>query len=775
MFDRLRQWVTARIDLWRYRTSIIFTGEARGGSHEGHFFFTAADVPSLCGTLKRVFPTEANGILLQAEKICCHHFDLLGHQNLDYGAAIDWHCDVVHGKRAPRKPWFKIKYLDFEEVGDSKITWELNRHQHFVTLAQAHWLSGDNKFVEEIFSQWDDWQRQNPYPIGTNWASSLEVGFRSLSWIWTFFLLKGCPLFTIDLQKQWRDALHLNGRHIESYLSTYFSPNTHLVGEALALFFLGTLFPGTRRAERWRQRAWEILQIEAGKQVREDGFYFEQSTYYHVYALDMFLHARILAELNGLTITPQFDQVLQRMLSALSLLGRAGVAPGMGDDDGGRLWNPGRNRAECMLDPLVTGAVLYQRGDLKAVASGPNAETLWLLGKKGLTDFDSLPPSPVMTRSTALPESGFYLMTDEMSQQQLLIDAGPLGAGSGGHGHADALSICLVRQGRQLLMDPGTFEYIGTSGERARLRGTAAHNTMQVDGCDQTESTGPFSWKNFPKIEVLQWITGQHFDLFQGSHNGYSRLASPVIHRRWVFHRKDGFWLVWDVAEGFGKHQLNIAWHLGPTLSYSTPEQSSFISQGENLALLTAETRDWQRSLGREDWSPAYGSRESSNVVHCTANVNLPADFATVIRVRKNSEIETGKLVKTGEFSSGSGCGYRYTYSEQEHRLFLSHHNSGSWTAGGWASDANFLYCSIDREKEEYLLVLSNCTYVDAGGRRVLTCSQPVSYVEVISSRKKVEIHSSDAKSVILQQPVELLWSEGDLMSPVNDSKGMGV
>jgi hypothetical protein len=775
LFDRLRQFLTARTDLFRYRSGMEFAGEVTGDSSEGQFFFTAAEVPSLCVMLKRVFPAEADRILLQAENICRHRFDLLGHENLDYGAEIDWHCDVVHGKRAPRKPWFKVKYLDFEEVGDSKITWELNRNQHVVTLATAYWLSGDNKFVEDIFSQWAHWQRENPYPAGMNWASSLEVAFRSLSWIWTFFLLRDCPLFTAELRKQWKDALHLNGRHIETYLSTYFSPNTHLLGEALALFFLGTLFPGMPRAELWRRKGWETLQNEAAKQVREDGFYFEQSTYYHVYALDMFLHARILAGLNGIAISSQFDQVLQRMLSALSLLGRAGVPPSIGDDDGGRLRDPRRNRSEYMLDPLATGAVLYQRGDLKAVASGPRAETLWLLGTKGLADFDSLPAAPAFAGSTALRESGFYLMTDEMSEQQLLIDAGPLGAGNGGHGHADALSICLVRQGLHLLMDPGTFEYIGTSGERARLRGTAAHNTMQVDGCDQADSTGPFSWKNSPRIKVEQWITGQDFDLFQGSHDGYSRLASPVIHRRWVFHKKGGFWLVWDVAEGRGPHQLDIVWHLGPTLSSSSPEQHLFTGKRETLALLTAERRGWSRSLRREEWSPAYGHRESSSVVHCRARVELPADFATLIRVDATSQPEAGELVKTGDFNTGTGSGYRYTNSGQENHFFLAHHKSGPWTAGAWASDANFLYCSFDRERQEYMLVLSNGSYADAGGRRVLTCGQPVSYVEVLSSTKKVEIRSSDPKNVTLQQPLDLLWANGDLMVPANDSKGMGV
>ncbi len=358
------------------------------------------------------------------------------------------------------------------------------------------------------------------------------------------------------------------------------------------------------------------------------------------------MHARILAGLNGVPFSSEFDQILQRMLNDLMLLGRAGVPPGIGDDDGGRLFDPRRNRAEHMLDPLATGAVLYQRGDFKFLAGGPREETLWLLGPKGLAEFDSLTSAEPSAASTALPESGFYLMADEKAGQQLLIDAGPLGSGSGGHGHADALSIFLIRKGRSLLIDPGTFEYVGPSGDRVRLRGTGAHNTMQVDGRDQADSTSPFSWKNAPRLKVEQWITGQQFDLFQGSHDGYSRLPSPVIHRRWVFRRKGKFWLVRDLAEGRGPHQLDIPWHLGPTLSPASSRQYVFTDERDHLAFLTAEGHGWSQSVRREYWSPAYGYRERASVLNFSAVVELPADFVTLLIAEDTPQADYGRLVR---------------------------------------------------------------------------------------------------------------------------------
>ncbi len=79
----------------------------------------------------------------EADEVCEHRFRLLGYEPLDYGQKIDWHLDAVHGKRAPLVPWYTIRFLDFSAVGDHKVTWELNRHQHFVTLAKAWCLTHD--------------------------------------------------------------------------------------------------------------------------------------------------------------------------------------------------------------------------------------------------------------------------------------------------------------------------------------------------------------------------------------------------------------------------------------------------------------------------------------------------------------------------------------------------------------------------------------------------------------------------------------------------------
>ena len=148
-----------------------------------------------------------------------------------------------------------------------------------------------------------------------------------------------------------------------------------------------------------------------------------------------------------------------------------------------------RNRAEHMLDPLATGAELFDRGDFKRLSGGLREETLWLLGTRGAQTFDSIPDQLPSSESAAFRDSGLYVMN--AADRQIVIDAGPLGAGSGGHGHADALSICVSDNDGPVLVDSGTFEYVGNGPARDQYRGTSAHNTVTMDGASQSEPRGP--------------------------------------------------------------------------------------------------------------------------------------------------------------------------------------------------------------------------------------------------------------------------------------------
>jgi hypothetical protein len=215
---RGRQELGKRWDLLRYRLNFTSGPSSNsfpaGSDPSARFFFSSAELVPLIGELARRFPSEAAMTIRSAEQICRHEFDLMGFERVSYGSTIDWHLDAVHGKTAPRKPWFRVRYLNFNEVGDSKVTWELNRHQHLVTLAKAYRLTGKEEFAKELFDQWFGWQHQNPYPIGINWASSLEVAFRAISWLWVWNLLADTPVVPSSFYPAFFQQLSVSGQHI---------------------------------------------------------------------------------------------------------------------------------------------------------------------------------------------------------------------------------------------------------------------------------------------------------------------------------------------------------------------------------------------------------------------------------------------------------------------------------------------------------------------------------------------------------------------------------
>ena len=749
---RAQQVFHKRSDLLMYRLGIR-NGAIRlnpdSTEHSEQPFFSV-ESSARAELLRQQLPTEAAAILEEADEIRGHRFRPLGYENLDFTVAggsnedIDWHFDPVHRKRAPLDPWFKIPFLDFAAVGDHKVIWELNRHQHLVTLAKARLLSGDDKYTRELIAQWRSWINANPYPLGINWGSTLEVAFRSLSWIWVDRLLEGTPEHS-TFHEELAPALAFHGRYIERYLSTYFSPNTHLLGEALALLFLGTLYPQMPGAARWKESGWQILLREAGRQVRPDGVYFEQSLYYHVYALDFFLYARLLAARNGIAIPPAYDAVVGRMLDVVAALAQAGPAEGFGDDDGGRLWNPRRNRTENMTDPLALGVLIYSK---EFPAAHLTEEAIWLFGGEAVEKLPSAKTMPA-PRSVAIPDGGLYVLADSQPYPQaMVVDAGPQGEGRSGHGHADALSLRLTMDGRRWLVDSGTGVYISKDpAGRATFRGTGAHNTLRVDGVDQAVADGPFSWTDIPVTRAENWVVGKTFTYFVGSHNGYARLADPVQHRRHVLNIAGDLWLVRDVVLGQTEHDLELRWHFAPDLDVRAISAGRVqISKGgarpgeSGLTMIVPEETVWQAAteVSRTLLSPAYGALQPAPLVRCHAKVLLPAETATALLPQQSAIRQQGEP-RMVSMPQGAVQVYELDYhhndsdgrdknGDESHGFFFAI-GEKEWSFGPWSSDARVLYCRIEKENLSQLVVIDG-TQVAWQGQPLLKVASRFEFFE---------------------------------------------
>jgi uncharacterized heparinase superfamily protein len=533
--------------------------------------------------MNRRFPAERDAIIKTADAALRGKFSLLGHGALSFCdppySSIDWRLDPVSGKRAPALHWSKLPALNPLGVGDPKVVWELNRHAHFVTLGQAYWLTNDSRFAAGFRDQVSEWIDANPVGMGINWASSLEVAFRTISWLWATQMLVDSREVTPDFFARLLKSLIEHGRHIETYLSYYFSPNTHLTGEALGLFYLGMALPEMARADGWRDLGLRILLEQARKQVRADGVYFEQSSYYHRYTSDFYTHLLALTRAKdfrlGRAAETMIWQKLEAMLEHLMWITRPdGATPLFGDDDGGRLIKLTARAANDFRDTLAVGSALFNRCDWKYVAGDAPAEMLWLIGPEGVEGYDQMRAEPPCGISKAFRSGGFFVMRDGWRHNSsfVLIDCGPHGADTGcGHAHADALSIEFASRGVSWIVDPGAYVYAADPKTRDEFRSTAAHNTVTVDDQSQSVASTPFSWRTAARCRPHGFIERGDAIFFQGSHDGYERLKDPVKHTRSVLFVKPNahagipeYLIVRDRFTANKRHRYAIRYHLAP-------------------------------------------------------------------------------------------------------------------------------------------------------------------------------------------------------------------
>jgi hypothetical protein len=202
------------------------------------------------------------------------------------------------------------------------------------------------------------------------------------------------------------------------------------------------------------------------------------------------------------------------------------------------------------------------------------------------------------------------------------------------------------------------------------------------------------------------------------------------------------FWLVRDIAEGKGSHQLELTWHIGAGLS-ACADRDVFAGAGTALAILAAEGHGWSRTLDQQKWSPAYGCSESAQVLRFAAARELPEEFATILIAGPGTGSSQGRLIRTREVGNGVTTAYQFL-RKQENHSFVFASEAEPWTQGPWASDADFLYSYHDRPGRLCSVLICNGTYADFEGMRVISCGRRVSYAEVSRGNHRPENSGND-------------------------------
>ncbi|MBV9308969.1 MAG: alginate lyase family protein [Acidobacteriaceae bacterium] len=550
-----------------------------------------------------------------ANQLIAHRFPIFG-QEIQAGPEIRWRRDYIHNVESDPAYFRRISYLNFSAVGDHKLVWELNRHQHLVLLAQAFLFTGNHGFLQEILAQLETWFEQNPFQRGINWASALEVAFRTLSWIWLYhFVGSQMP---DSFRQKFLTGLYRHGRHLAENLSVYFSPNTHLLGEAVALYALAVLFPEFPGTVNWRKRSESIVLKQLDFQVRADGSHFEQSSYYHVYATDFFVFLYLIAGR-----PPLVKPTLERMAEYLHwLLGPSRRISFWGDDDGGRLFHPYGVRDEFGRATLATCGLLLGQDQWVGNEGELAEQAAWWLGADVLRLGKQ--QSAVANGSRTFADSG--LVSIACHDFYLQMDCGPFGYGGAGHSHSDTLSLNLQYLGRPILIDPGTYTYISNQEERDWFRGSTAHNTVCIDNKNQGIPAGPFRWASKPHV-VLKTSPGTGNSTNGEYIDAFCRY-SDYSHRRRVLLQPAQLLVLDEIDGPEGDHICEQNWHLGIGASST---QFSFSAE--------AEQQD-------SEFSPVYGTKLPGRCLKVKQSGRFPIQMAMLFTPNGESQITTAEAAR---------------------------------------------------------------------------------------------------------------------------------
>ncbi|MBI1923528.1 alginate lyase family protein [Candidatus Poribacteria bacterium] len=648
------------------------------------FFVEPKEQSQLIKEIERCFPHILHESVEEAEAVCRYQFQLFD-ATVRFDENIPWVSDPIS-----RKPWPMAFYQQIDIFGarqegiDIQYTCEFNRHQFLIPLAKTFWLTGELKYAEKCLQLVEDWIDSNPYKVGVNWTSALEVAFRSISWVWAYHFLLHSVALTPAIHQKWLIAICQHAEFLQRHLEFYSSPYNHLIGEATALFLIGTLFPLFWKAQRWQQAGWEVLCSEIDRQFYRDGGGVEQATFYHHATLGFYLLAYLLYQrnegewangrigesTNRATRNTQHairdtHHILKRIEKSLEytlyMMRPDGSLPMIGDVDDGRSIRIGKPAFHWdFRDFLTIGAVLFNRGDMKERSGGFHENALWLMGLDGWKRYQQLEALPPKEVSVALRDSGYYLMRSGWDKEAhtLCFDCGKQADGlftdatpSTVHGHADCLSIDVCVGGHPFLIDPGCYSYQGDPNWSDYFRKTRAHNTVEVDGQDQSRHLGTMDWCCAYKHQLESWITTPTFDYVSGSHDGYTHVKQGdkkkgVVHKRSVFFCRPDYWIIRDELLGTGEHDVACYFHLAPEILVRDSDGNRFelchrgnLSGQFNGLLIQPLTPNFiGKLIATHDthpdsgWvAPGYGQKQPAAILCFKKRIKAPAVWYTLL------------------------------------------------------------------------------------------------------------------------------------------------
>jgi hypothetical protein len=228
-------------------------------------------------------------------------------------------------------------------------------------------------------------------------------------------------------------------------------------------------------------------------------------------------------------------------------------------------------------------------------------DAMWIFGRAGWELWERLEGRSLASiGSRAFRDAGWYVLRRQ--SDYCLVSCGPNGLrGRGGHAHNDKLSIELVMDGRDVVVDPGAYLYTSDPDQRNRFRATGSHNTVQVEGREQAElSEDLFRLPERVRIRRAELVEIAGQPQFEGVIE-----YAGIVHQRTV--RLDGTpgcWRIEDRVAGPSGAGGQIAFHLSPDVAL---QGRCIVEKDRRTPRARIEAGNAISRTGTYDYSPQYG------------------------------------------------------------------------------------------------------------------------------------------------------------------------
>ncbi len=445
------------------------------------------------------------------------------------------------------------------------------------------------------FSLIRDWMALNP-PRRLDAWDPFPISLRLVNW--TKYLSQYMTDQTLGavpiLRSAYAQALWLE-RSLERHLLA-----NHFFKNLKALLFLGLFFKG-KDARRWPATATRFLKREIPEQILSDGGHFERSPMYHSMILEDCLDLLNVCESNYLP-------VFQALASDLK--------------------EPIRNMVHFLAGMCHPDGQIGLFNDAAlGIESAPS--DLFTYYEQSTGDKVEKPKPPCWS----FPETGYFIMAPQ-DGNRLIIDCGPIGPDyQTGHSHCDTLSFELSLKGKRVIVDSGCCQY-EDGPIRKYNRGNEGHNTLTVDGQNQSEVWGAHRCAR--RAKPLYAKLREERDgtiIFEGAHDGYRRLRGrPIHHRRIVWHKNT--YLIEDRIEGRGQHDIESRLHINPALTIRFSGTEATIFNGRKQIVMVSIYGEGRMEKDRGYYCPEFGIKKDCVVLRTVhQNQNLPFKGGWVIQV----------------------------------------------------------------------------------------------------------------------------------------------